>query len=158
MRLLWVLGLVWFLAGCQSTPYMKEESLFIVMKTPTMRYADQGFIYTGKDRVKVEIYANAQPLLRLEILPQKICMSSWECVTKRRFNQEVLSGAYPEDILEKVFLSQPIMDGANIQKKRNGFTQHLIKSGKYDIEYTVLNNQTQFRDTINHILIKIQRL
>ena len=157
MRFGWMVLVAWLLVGCQPDPYKREWSAFIVMKTPVMRYADQGFIYEGKERVKVEIYANAQPLLHLEITPTKVCTGTLSCLSRHRFNQEVLSAYYPDDTIEKIFRAQPIFGGEKLLQTRHGFTQHLVKRGKYDIRYEILNKQVQFRDTINHIVIKIKR-
>jgi len=70
----------------------------------------------------------------------------------------MLSANYPKDTLERIFRAKPVFNGKNVEKKRNGFTQKLLMPGKYDIEYTVFNNETVFRDTINKILIKIKRM
>ena len=41
--------------------------------------------------------------------------------------------------------------------KGNGFTQDIIKKGKYTIHYEVLNNGITFRDTMNSILVKVKK-
>jgi len=47
------------------------------------------------------------------------------------------------------------MNGEGMVQKRNGFTQTIVKVGKYDISYSVLNKRVIFRDTINKIQIKV---
>ena len=49
------------------------------------------------------------------------------------------------------------MYGEGLEKNRNGFTQTIVKEDKYDIHYSVLNNEIIFRDTINAILIKVKK-
>ena len=93
--------------------------------------------------------------MRLKIDGNSICMSRFKCMSKKRFNQELLSAHYPDDTLENIFRGKPIFAGKALNKKRNGFTQKIKKSHAYQIEYSVLNNQTFFRDTINQIVIKV---
>jgi hypothetical protein len=137
---------------------LHQESAFIVLKTPVLRYADQGFVYENDEEVKVEIYGSGQALFSMTITPSSVCSGTFSCMSRKHFNAKVLSSAYPDDILASIFRGKPIFGGEGLTRKRNGFTQKLINGNKYHIEYSVLNNETVFRDTINHILIKIKRL
>jgi hypothetical protein len=152
--LLFVFGLV----GCATKEYVKQESVFIVFKTPTFKHADLGFIYENPEETKVEIYSNGQAVMALHIGKEKICMSLLECLDKKSFNKRVLSNAYPADILSHIFKAEEIFSGDNRVETRNGFTQILRKKDKYDINYSVLNTQILFRDRINDIFIKVNRL
>jgi hypothetical protein len=84
-------------------------------------------------------------------------MSLFECMGKKRFNQEVLSAFYPDEILDDIFRGKAIFNGVGVTKNSNGFTQKIIKENKYNIDYSVLKNEIIFRDTINTILIKIKK-
>jgi len=150
--------LMFGLSGCATKEYAKQESVFIVFKTPTFKHADLGFMYENAEEMKVEIYSNGQAVMALQIGKEKICMSLLECLDKKSFNKTVLSQAYPTDILSHIFRGEEIFSGLNRVKTRNGFTQKLVKAGKYSINYSVLNKQIIFRDKINDILIKIKRL
>ncbi len=144
-------------SACAPKEYVKQNSAFIMFKTPTFKYADMGFIYENEEEVKVEIYGSGQALMSLEISETSVCMSLLECMGKSTFNKEVLSDMYPEDILENIFRGKPLFNGLGLEKKGDGFTQRIIKKDKYNIEYNVLNNQIIFRDTINTILIKVKK-
>ena len=157
-RILLTLVIAAFLSACSTKQYMKQESAMIVLKTPTLKYADLGFIYKNNDETKVEIYGSGQVLMKFTISDTSICMSLFECMDKKSFNKHILSAYYPQDILNHIFRGEQIFDGAKSIKTRNGFTQHLVKDGDYHIKYSVLNNQILFHDTINNILIKIKRL
>lgn len=156
-RTILLLMISFFFSACAPKEYVKQNSAFIMFKTPTFKYADMGFIYENKDEIKVEIYGSGQALMTLEISEASVCMSLLECMSKRSFNKEVLNSMYPEDILENIFRGKPIMYGEGLEKNRNGFTQNIIKQGKYNIDYSVLNNEVIFRDTINAIFIKIKK-
>lgn len=146
-----------FLSACMPKHYVAQNSALIIFKTPTFKYADMGFIYENEEEIKVEIYSSGQALMSLEISETSVCMSLLECMGKNAFNQEVLSSMYPEDILENIFRGKAIFNGENLEENRNGFTQKIRKEDKYNIDYSVLNNEVIFRDTINTILIKIKK-
>ena len=148
---------LFFLQACVSKPYVKQNSALIVFKTPTFKYADMGFVYENSDEVKVEIYGSGQALMSLTISETSVCMSLLECMSKESFNKKVLSSMYPREILDDIFRGNPIFAGKNLKRSRNGFTQKIVKEDKYNIHYSVLNNEIIFRDTINTILIKVKK-
>jgi hypothetical protein len=147
-----------FLFGaCAPKEYVTQNAAFIMFSTPTFKYADMGFIYENEEATKIEIYASGQALMSLEIREKAICMSLLECMSKRSFNERVLSGLYPEDTVENIFRGTAIFDGLGMKKSRNGFTQEIIKNNQYAILYSVFNKQILFRDTINNITIKVKK-
>ena len=145
------------LSACTPKQYVEQNAALIVFKTPTFKYADMGFIYRNKEEIKAEIYGSGQALMVLEISENNVCMSLLECMGKKSFNQKVLSALYPDEILDDIFRGKVIFNGAGLAKSSNGFTQNIIKENKYNIHYSVLNNEVIFRDTINTILIKIKK-
>jgi hypothetical protein len=144
-------------SSCAPKEYIKQNSAYIMFKTPTFKYADMGFIYENEEEIKVEIYSSGQALMSLEISESSVCMSLLECMGKSSFNKEVLSSMYPEDILENIFRGKPIFESVGLEKKGNGFTQKILKEDKYNIDYSVLNNEIIFHDTINTIQIKVKK-
>jgi len=153
-----VLAFMFGLLGCATKEYHEHKSVFIVFKTPVFKYADLGFIYENADDIKIELYNSGEPMMALTIGKENICMSLFECLDKKSFNQKVLNQAYPGDILRHIFRGEEIFSGLNRIETRNGFTQTFFKADKYNINYSVLNNQIIFRDTMNTILIKVKRL
>jgi hypothetical protein len=157
-RIILVGLLIFGLSACGTKEYSKQESVFIVFKTPTFKHADLGFIYENDEELKIEIYGSGQVVMALELSKASACMSLFECMSRKSFNQTLLSSAYPEEILDNIFRAKPIFDAKGLEKTRNGFTQNLTQLGKYKINYSVLNKQIIFRDTINNIVIKVKRL
>ena len=151
------LMLIFVWSACTSKQYVEQNAALIVFKTPTFKYADMGFIYENSDEVKAEIYGSGQALMNLEISKNSVCMSLFECMGKKSFNKQVLSSLYPDTILDNIFRGKVIFNGLGLEKNRNGFTQKIRKSNKYNIHYSVLKNEIVFRDTINTILIKIKK-
>ena len=152
-----ITGFLFFLTACGTPTYTKENSAFIVFKTPTFKYADMGFVYENSTEVKAEIYGSGQALMSLTINQDSVCMSLLACMSKQSFNAQVLHASYPQDILDHIFRGKAIYHGQNLKKNSNGFTQKIISHNKYNIQYTVLNNDIVFRDTINHVLIKVKK-
>lgn len=144
-------------SACAPKEYVKQNAAFIMFKTPTFKYADMGFIYENEEEMKVEIYGSGQALMTLEISETSVCMSLLECMSRSAFNKKVLNSMYPDDILENIFRGKSVFDGAELETKGNGFTQKIVKKDKYNIDYSVLNNQIIFHDTINAILIKVKK-
>lgn len=152
-----ILIISFLVSACVPKEYVEQNSAFIMFKTPTFKYADMGFIYENEKETKVEIYGSGQPLMSLEISETSVCMSLLECMSKSAFNKAVLHSTYPEDTLENIFRGKALFDGAGLKNNGTGFTQKIVKKDKYNIDYTVLKNQTIFRDTINTILIKVKK-
>ena len=143
--------------GCTSKEYVQQNAAYIMFKTPTFKYADMGFIYENEQEIKIEIYGTGQALMSLQISETSVCMNLLECMSKSAFNKKVLSGMYPEDILENIFRGRALFNGIGLEKRGTGFTQKIVKKEKYNIDYSVLNQQIIFRDTINAILIQVKK-
>ncbi len=158
IKLLFIFFTLILLNSCTHKEYKKQTSVFIVFKTPSLKYADLGFMYTNSDEVKIEIYGSGKALMTLEISSKNVCMSFLACMTKKRFNKEVLSETYPDEILGNIFSGKPIFKAKGLMKKSNGFTQSIGETDKYNIHYKVLNKEVIFHDTINNILIKMKRM
>ena len=145
------------LSACNNEAYLKENSAFIVFKTPTFKYADMGFVYESSSEVKAEIYGSGQALMSLNVKSNSVCLSLLECMSKKSFNKQVLSDKYPDNILDNIFRGKAIFAGKNVVKSGNGFTQKIVKQNKYDIKYTVLNREIIFNDKMNNIIIKVKK-
>ena len=145
------------LTGCVIKKPMQQNSAFITIKTPEIRYADMGFVNKYTDSLKVQIYSNAQPIVSLDMYKERICMSLFECMSKSDFYRKVFHVSYPDDTLEHIFSSKPIFGGLNLIKTSNGFTQNITKPGQYSISYEISDDKVSFHDKINQIIIKVQQ-
>jgi len=150
--------LVLLLNACTNTQYEKQQSVYIVFKTPSFKYADLGFMYQKSNTLKIEIYGSGQPIMTLNVSEKKVCMSFLKCMNKKEFNTRILSHYYPDKMIENIFRGKSIFNGKNFIQKRNSFTQNIQEGNKYDIKYKVFKKEIQFRDTINNILIKVKRM
>lgn len=134
----------------------RQNSVFVVWKSSAMAYADQGFLYQGEDKNNLEIYSNGQAIMRLAVSKKQICTKDG-CLSPDSFNSRYLSSSYPSTLLYNLLLFKPIFNAEGKQNSRVGWSQKIKKDGVYDISYVVSNNSMSFKDTINHIIIKIKK-
>ncbi len=145
------------LSGCVGAmpEYDSSKGSMIVFKTPTVRYADQGFVSTASNETKVEIYSNGQSVMRLRVTPSQVCLTKLACMSKKEFNSKVLGNEnYPEDLIESVFRGEPIFNMENIKQSGNSFTQRIKRDGM-DITYRKDAKRIEFNDTITGVKIKV---
>jgi len=146
-----------FFIGCSAGKNtLPQETVFVIWRTPGMKYADQGFVYHEKNGVRLEIYSSGQAVMRLEVRPGEVCADVL-CMSGKEFNLRYLSPAYPESLLADILNFRPVFGGVGMDKSDYGFTQKIEKENIYSIDYSVLDGSVVFRDTINRILIKIRK-
>ena len=146
-------ALTLILSGCVGAmpEYKSSKSSMIVFKTPTIKYADQGFVSKANSETKVEIYSSGQALMRLRITPSQTCLSSLECMSNKEFNKKVLQANYPDDTLLRVFNGEAIFGGKNLQNTANGFVQNIGT-----INYSVNGGNIKFIDSSNGVKIEVR--
>jgi len=145
------------LAGCVGSmpKYQTSKGTMIVFKTPTMRYADQGFVSSASSETKVEIYGSGQAIMRLRITSSEVCVSSMACMSKKEFNKKVLGNEnYPESLIEHIFKGEPIFGMEGMKQSDHSFTQHIVKPGM-NITYFRGVKKIEFRDSANGVKIKV---
>jgi hypothetical protein len=156
MRYFSLILLSFIILGCaKKADISKQKSALIVWKSPTIRYADMGFISKSRQNLKIEIYQSGSAVMRLVIDKKRVCMGQFQCLSKREFNKTKLSQYYPDDLIENIFRGKPIFNGINLERVDGGFRQNIYLDNRYDIEYSVIGNKTIFRDRIGGVLIKI---
>jgi len=150
---------IYVLSGCGAKTATPKDSkaIFVVWKTPNIKFADQGFLNQEDGYEKFEVYSSAQPVISLKIYPDKICTSLLSCMSKDEFNSKYLNSAYPNDTLENILNAKEIFNGKNRKDIADGFEQKISFKDKYDINYKVSSNSVEFIDTKNKIMIKIRK-
>jgi len=147
---LWISA--FYLTSCAPKSYSKNESRFILIKSPLLKYADLGYIRSNKDEVRADLFVAGNLVQSIEI-SHLICVNEG-CLTKSAFNEGYLSKAYPDDLLLDILQGHPIFNQASLQVTEIGFRQEL-KSPDYNIVYKVENGDVSFKDTLNKLKIKI---
>ena len=142
--------------GCASKIYEKPEPALIVFKTPTLRYADQGFVYRGKDRIKLQIYVSGKAAFEMTV-GKRVCVGN-ACMGEQEFYRKYLHAEYPRGTLAAIFSKKPIFGGEGLEEEAGRFVQHIEETGRFDIIYVFDSRSAKFRDRLNRILIKITEI
>jgi len=146
---------LFFLSACAPKVYKKNESRFILIKTPLLKYADLGYIRSTEDEVRADLFVVGQLVQSIEI-STLVCVNEG-CLSKSAFNEDYLHASYPDELIVNVLLGRPIFEKASLQKTPNGFIQEL-KSNEYNIVYKVQDGEISFKDKKNRLKIKILRV
>ena len=143
-----------FFSGCAPKGYEKNESRFILIKSPLLKYADLGYIRKNTDEVRIDLFVVGNLVQSIEI-STLICVNEG-CLTKAAFNKQYLHASYPNDLLLNVVLGKPIFNKTSLEASEVGFRQ-VLKTSEYNIVYKVENGEISFKDSHNKLKIKILR-
>ncbi len=144
---------LFFLSGCTLKRPAPPRSAVIVFKTPTLRYADMGFIQKAREKVLLQIYNSGQPVFNLTVGP-RICIEG-RCLDEREFYTRYFHASYPEGTLAAILEGRPVFDGANLDCDDTVCRQRIRKPGRLDIIYDFNATHVRFKDRRNGVLIKI---
>lgn len=131
------------------------KSVFVLLKTQKLKYADSGFIRRSDSKINVELFNASAPVLDLE-LKKLICINKI-CYNKTKFNYEFLGYIYYEDILKDIVTFSPIYGRKNFMKVDDGFKQTIVNKN-VDILYNVRKDSLVFIDKKRGVKIKIKML
>ena len=148
-----LLSFILFFSACSIKNYDKTETKIIIIKSPKIKFADIGYLRSSDKKIELELYIAGKCIESITV-NHLICTNEG-CMTKRGFNEDYLSGAYPDDTLQNILLARAIYDGKNIQKTEGGFEQY-IKDTQVDIIYKVEPHFIYFKDKKNRIIFKIK--
>jgi len=79
------------------------SSAIILIKTPTMKFYDKGFISKYKNYTDVQIFSAGTSILNLKIYDNQICRDTFKCQSLKSFNTQYLNFKYRDDFLKKLF-------------------------------------------------------
>jgi len=156
MRWIEIVTVLALLGGCALKEPVKSKAALVVLHTPSMRYAQTGFIRQKGERVELWLYSMATSPLVIRI-GESICLEGSGCMGKEAFNARFLSPSYPENLLKNILLGRPIFGGMGMERREDGFRQRIF-SDDLDIIYRVSPKKIYFKDRKNDILIKIKEL
>lgn len=151
-----LLSVLLLFTGCA----IKRETVFshpykIVVKTRTIGIADAGFLRTSEGYKNLQIFSAGTLVFNLE-LSNNACLNG-RCTTREDFNTKLFGYPYYEHIMDDVLSQKKIFNGENVTAIKNGFEQ-TVKSRHYDIFYKVDGKNIYFRDKVNNVLIKLERI
>ncbi len=132
-----------------------SQSYVATLKTKRFAYADAAFMHEENGVIDLQVLSAGKPLVTLKI-SSDVCVDH-NCISKEEFNQDYLSPAYPPELINQVLTKQPIFDGKNLKRISGGFMQK-ITTPDYAIRYKTTPGSIYFKDTKNHLTIKLRRL
>ena len=144
-----------FLSACSTKTYERTQTKIITIKSPKIKFSDVGYLRNSDKSLELELFVAGKCIERITI-NHLVCVSDG-CKSKSAFNEEYLSGFYPEDTMQNLLLAHPIYDGKNMQKTADGFEQK-IQDSKVDISYKVSAHAVLFKDRTNGIIFSIKDL
>ena len=95
--------LIFILSACSIKEPNISQSATILIKTPTMKFYDKGFISKFDNYTQVQIFSAGTSILNLKIYEDRVCQSSFECVTLEKFNRQNLNSSYPKNFIKELF-------------------------------------------------------
>lgn len=144
-----------FLSACSVKNYESTQSKLITIKTPKLKFSDLGYVRNTQDAVELELFMAGKSAF-LVAFDRDVCTHEG-CMSRAAFNQNFLSAAYPDRLLQNVILGKPIYDAVALHKTTDGFIQKLANHA-VNITYRVTSKEIYFRDAKNRILIKIKEI
>lgn len=155
MNKILLVALLFFMGCSYKMPYQFSKSYFVVIKNSQMSVAATGFIKKDENRINLQLFSAATPILDLHI-DNLICLD-YTCISRKNFNREFFGYSHYEYFIDGLFRLKPIYDKKNLIKTDSGFEQK-IKTDDYDITYRVESGNLYFRDRKNRVLIKLKEL
>lgn len=89
--------------GCLSTKPSLTSSATILIKTPSAKFYDKGFIYEYDDYTQVQVFSAGTVILDMKIYEDQVCRSTFECQDLDVFNADFLHKSYEKSFLRDLF-------------------------------------------------------
>ena len=154
MKYFFVSVIVLFLTACSIKNYEQTETKILTLKTPKIKFSDIAYLRHTDSALELELFVAGHVFKKI-IIDHLICVSKEGCMTKQGFNDEYLSNAYPENILQNILLGHKIFEGKNLIKDSAGFMQRIVTKD-VNIKYIVKQKVIYFKDRKNHILLRVK--
>jgi len=94
---------LFILSGCALKQPNLSLSATILLKTPSMKFYDKGFITQYDNYTQVQIFSAGTLVLNLEIYEDKICTGTFKCQSLKEFNAQNLDSSYENNFIKKLF-------------------------------------------------------
>ena len=82
---------LFLLSGCAIKEPQKSKSAIVIFQTPVMKFYDKGFINKFEDHINLQVFEAGHLALNLFIYQDKICQSTFECISGEEFNKSIFT-------------------------------------------------------------------
>lgn len=103
LKILKIACIVFFLNACSFNQVIVAKSATILIKTPSLKFYDKGFITEFKNYTQVQIFSAGVSVLNLQLYKDRVCESTFKCKSLKTFNKEFLSSSYKDSFLKELF-------------------------------------------------------
>lgn len=100
--------LSFLIIGCSMKQPIKSQSATILLKTPTMKFYDKGFITKYEDNIHLQIFNAGQMVLNLKIYKDEVCQGTLQCMSSKEFNSLYFHTSYKDNFLYNLFSQNKI--------------------------------------------------
>ena len=94
--------LILILTSCSLKQPQVSQSVTVLLKTPTMKFYDKGFISKYEEYTQLQIFNAGTLVLDLSIYEDKVCKSMLQCISLKEFNKENLHYSYEDTFIKKL--------------------------------------------------------
>jgi hypothetical protein len=127
-----------------------------VIKTNQIAIADMGFLKESKGYKNLQIFTAGKAILSVELSNYFTCVNG-TCTTKKDFNKRFFGVGHYKNIMDDILSGKPIYNRKNLKSNSKGFMQ-IIENKNFDITYRVDFKNIYFKDRLNGVLIKLERI
>lgn len=103
MKYVYLVFFVLLLGGCSVKKPIIAKSVTVILKTPTMKFYDKGFVTRYTDYIHLQVLNFGNVVLNLKIYENEICKSTFECVSSKEFNKQYLNENYSDNFMYNLF-------------------------------------------------------
>lgn len=97
--------IIFVFTSCAVKQAIVSKSATILIKTPKMKFYDKGFINKYSSYTQVQIFQVGNLVLDLKVYEDRVCQSTFKCLSNKAFNKEFLHHSYKDsffkDLIDK---------------------------------------------------------
>ena len=108
MRFLFFPLILLFFGACSYKQPQISKSATVIFYVNGMKFYDSGFISQYNDKIHLTIYSFGKIALDVDIYEDRICKSTFECISSKEFNTKYLHSSYNDNFLYTLFKSKKI--------------------------------------------------
>lgn len=122
MRFLLFSLILLFFGACSYKQPQTSKSATVIFYANGMKFYDSGFISQYNDKIHLTIYSFGKIAFDVDIYEDRICKSTFECISSKEFNTKYLHSSYDDKFLYTLFKSKKI----NFKDKQNNIKIKVI--------------------------------
>ena len=94
--------IIFILSACSSKQVQVSKSASILIITPSVKFYDIGFINKFDNYTQIQIYSVGNVVLDLKLYKNRVCKSTFKCITNKQFNKEFFHESYENNFFKKL--------------------------------------------------------